>query len=165
MWCRGAQLCAPTRQADALTFTSDSVSSMSFEYALNRTAGDSYTHVLKPECRSVRYARENSGEQGSRARSARYGKCTNLMHLGLERIAIAFSRWVRLAPAKSPALRAPPFVKGGIEGGFSRRDSRTKKIWVNPFENRSKRVRSEKHATDMTSQIPGKSNLSFLNLQ
>ena len=55
----------------------------------------------------------------------------------LERIAITFSRWVSLAPAKSPALRAPPFVKGGIEGGFSRRDSRTKKIWVNPFENRS----------------------------
>ena len=50
---------------------------------LNRTAGDSYTHVLKPECRSVRYARENSGEQGSRARRARYAECTNLMHLGL----------------------------------------------------------------------------------
>src|SRR5713226_1288875 len=51
---------------------------------LNRTARDSYTHAPEPECRSVRYAHENSGVQGRRAHSARYTECANLMHLGLE---------------------------------------------------------------------------------
>ena len=50
---------------------------------LNRTARDSYTHAPEPECRSVRYAHENSGVQGRRAHSARYTECANLMHLGL----------------------------------------------------------------------------------
>ena len=53
------------------------------EESLNRTARDSYTHAPEPACRSVRYARENSGVQGRRAHSARYAECANLMHLGL----------------------------------------------------------------------------------
>jgi hypothetical protein len=33
-WCRGAQLCAPTRKADALTLVSDSMPNLSFASAL-----------------------------------------------------------------------------------------------------------------------------------